>query len=102
MVRSFPWLAFVGLLLGGCSFDASVPAGATVACETTAQCPPGRTCHLQRCVLATDIDNVPPDLEGAPSISPAVGRSGTHFTIGLVTTEACCRRQSSPCASTRP
>jgi hypothetical protein len=76
------------LALAACRPSLELPAGADVSCRSTADCPTGRVCQLDRCQDPSNLDTTPPDLVGAVTVDPPRGRAGTTFTVRLEATEA--------------
>jgi len=75
------------LALAGCSPSFDLPGAAKLTCRTTADCPAGLVCQLDRCRDPAALDTTPPDLVGAVTVSPPRGKAGTAFTVRLTATE---------------
>ena len=83
-------------LLSACAPTFSVPSGARISCEKSADCPGDLICHANWCVPSEDVDSTPPDLAQPPAIVVAppsaaagrpLGRQGSTFSIDLEVTE---------------
>lgn len=84
-------LALAAAILGACSADLTLPAGAQVTCGSDADCPSGWICPatLRRCVRPGGDQVAPALVPGSLAVlPPRVGRSTATVTFTFEVTEA--------------
>ena len=86
-------LAILSAGLAACTIDLAVPAGVQIDCAEGTGCPDGWVCRpeLGRCVSLAALDTEPPQVEGAPVVTPPVGGHATPFAVALQASEPLAR-----------
>lgn len=76
-------------LLASCQVNLTVPKEAVLSCSSATACPQGWECVAGRCVKPSERDVTPPTLlADSISITPDVGRRGTHLRVAFSVDEA--------------